>query len=78
MFQPDPRHVEESREITAAVRRLQEDPSILELARTNLVGALDRLELSSGTARRAVAPVLTAALAVAITISPTLPRCYWS
>jgi hypothetical protein len=57
-------HLDETREIVEAVRQIRDDRSILETARENLGGALDRLNLSAN-ARTVVTPLLTAALTIA-------------
>ena len=76
MFHTNPRHVDESREIADAVKRIHEDPSVLELARTNVNAALDKLGLKDN-ARYVVAPLFAAALTVVAT-SSTIPTSYWS
>lgn len=70
-------HLDETREIVNAVRQIRDDQSILETARENLSGALDRLNLT-GNARIVVGPLLTAALAVAVTASPQITHGYWA
>lgn len=69
-------HLDETRDIVEAVRQIRDDASILEMAKTNLSGALDRLHLS-GNARVIVTPLLTAALAVVVTGTPAIPMAGW-
>ena len=76
MFQTNPRHVDESREIADAVKRIHEDPSVLELARTNVDAALDKLGLKDN-ARYAVAP-LFAATGTVVATSTMTPTDFWS
>lgn len=76
MFHTNPRHVDESREIADAVKRIHEDPSLIELAKTNVDAALDKLGLKDN-ARYVVAPLFAATLTVVAT-SSTIPTSFWS
>lgn len=79
MTQRDLLHLDETREIVDAVRKIRDDRSIVETARENLGAALDRLNLS-GNARLVVGPLLTAAFTVAA-VGPMIsqaPQGYWS
>lgn len=66
-------HLDETRTIVAAVRRIREDASILQEAKADLARTLDRLGLS-GNPRAVVAPLLGAALAVVLTAGPEVPQ----
>lgn len=70
-------HLDETRDIVEAVRRIRSDRTILDLAKDNLSGALDRLQLA-GNARTVVTPILTTALAIAVTVGPAKPESFWS
>jgi hypothetical protein len=72
-------HLDETREIVEAVRRIRDDRSLLDTARDSLGGPLDRLDLSSN-ARTVVTPLLTAAFTLALTGSMIIqgPKTYWS
>ena len=76
MFHTNPQYVDESREIADAVKRIHADPSLVELAKTNVNAALDKLGLKDN-ARYVVAPLFAAALTVVAT-SSTTPTNFWS
>lgn len=70
-------HLDETRSIVAAVRRIRDDSSILAEAKADVAQALDHLGLNGNT-RTIVAPLLSAALAVAVTADPFRPLGFWS
>lgn len=77
MSQIDPLHLDEKRQLHAAFRRLRDDASILNEARHNLSGALDKLGLY-GNARQVFTPLLMAALTVVTTSSyHVIPSTFW-
>lgn len=69
-----PEHLDETREIVAAVHRIHTDPELRAAVHSDPNGVLDRLGLR-GSARDAVSSVLGASLAAAAVIQP---MGFWS
>lgn len=76
MFHTNPRHVDESREIANAVKRIHEDASLIELAKTNVDAVLDKLGLKDNT-RYAVRPLFATPL-TAMGTSANTPTSFWA